>query len=191
MNSSFIENDESIIVVQQQQQNPSNIVLPSSSLLHNLRVRWADPRFRKMLWNILLLSWSWCFGQGMFAIHLSTTTLAATKFANLYLATIPIGSMLIIGTVWSIFLPRAIARFGYRLPFYFAALMAMIGAGLCIVATWYELFWLLIVGASFIGVQVPCTLYYRMVALQFSTPEFASKAIALVAAGGCVSPFIG
>ncbi len=112
-------------------------------------------------------------------------------FANWYLATIPIGTMLFLGTVWSIFLPRAIARFGYRPPFYFGAVMGMIGAGLCIIAAWYKLYWLLIVGAGFIGGQVPCTLYYRLAAVQFSTQEFAQTAIAMVTAGGCLSALMG
>jgi hypothetical protein len=124
-----------------------------------------------MLWNIVLLAWSWCLGEGIFFIQISTTTVAATNFANCYLATIPIGTMLFIGTVWFIFLPRAIARFGYRSPFYFGVLLGMIGAGLCIVATWFKLYSLLIVGAGFIGGQVPCTLYYRLIALQFSTQK--------------------
>ncbi|CAF3367365.1 unnamed protein product, partial [Rotaria sp. Silwood2] len=144
-----------------------------------------------MLWNILLLALSWSLGQGIFFIQISITTLAATSFTNWYLATIPIGSMLFVATVWSVFLPRVILHCGYRPPFYFGALMGMIGAGLCIVATWVKLYWLLIVSATFIGGQVPCTFYYRLAGLQFSTQEFASKAIAMVTAGGCLSAFIG
>ncbi|CAF3817338.1 unnamed protein product [Rotaria sp. Silwood1] len=144
-----------------------------------------------MLWNILLLALSWSLGQGIFFIQISITTLAATSFTNWYLATIPIGSMLFVATIWSVFLPRVIARYGYRPPFYFGALMGMIGAGLCIVAAWFKLYWLLVVSATFIGGQVPCTFYYRLAGLQFSTQEFASKAIAMVTAGGCLSAFIG
>lgn len=144
-----------------------------------------------MLWNILLLAWAWCLGQAVFSIQISVTTVAATSFANSYLATIPIGSMFIVGTIWSIFLPRAVARFGYRRPFYFGALMGMIGATLSIVATWYKRYWLLVVATTFIGGQVPCTLYYRLVALQFSTPEFAQISIAMVTAGGCLSTLMG
>ncbi|CAF4954299.1 unnamed protein product [Rotaria sp. Silwood1] len=183
------ENGESIVVVDEQK--PNDMRRRQFWSLNNLRVHWTDPLFRKMLWNILLLSWSWSLGEGIFFIQISTTTVAATTFANWYLATVPIGTMLCIGTIWSAFLPRAIARFGYRLPFYFGALMGMIGTGLCIVATWYKHYWLLIVAAGFIGGQVPCTLYYRLVALQFSSKEFAPKAIAMVAAGGCLSAVFG
>ncbi|CAF4975620.1 unnamed protein product [Rotaria sp. Silwood1] len=144
-----------------------------------------------MLWNILLLALSWSLGQGIFFIQISITTLAATSFTNWYLATIPIGSMLFVATIWSVFLPRVIARYGYRPPFYFGALMGMIGAGLCIVAAWFKLYWLLVVSAAFIDGQVPCTFYYRLAGLQFSTQKFASKAIAMVTAGGCLSPFFG
>lgn len=174
-----------------EEQGEKNAPLPPFWSLRGQRVRWADPQFRKMLWNIFLLAWSWSLGEGAFFIQISTTTLAATSFANWHLATIPIGCMLLVGTVWSIFLPRAIARFGYRLPLYFGALMGMSGAGICIVATWYRLYWLLVVGAGFLGGQVPCTLYYRLVALQFATAEFAPKAIAMVVAGGCLSSLIG
>ncbi|CAF3631566.1 unnamed protein product [Rotaria sp. Silwood1] len=97
-----------------------------------------------MLWNILLLALSWSLGQGIFFIQISITTLAATSFINWYLATIPIGSMLLVATIWSVFLPRVIARYGYRPPFYFGALLGMIGAGLCIVAAWFKLYWLLV-----------------------------------------------
>ncbi|CAF4815162.1 unnamed protein product, partial [Rotaria sp. Silwood1] len=137
--------------------------------LKGLRARWADPLFRKMLRNILLLAWSWSLGE----------------------ATIPIGCMLFIGTIWSVLLPLAIDRFGYRPPLYIGALMGMTGAAFCMVAAWYKLYWLLVVGASFLGGQVPCTLYYRLLALQFSTQEFAPKAIAMVIAGGCLSSVLG
>lgn len=168
-----------------------NSSLPTFWSIAGQRIRWSDAAFRKMVRNILLLAWSWSLGEGAFFIQISTTTLAATSFANSHLATIPIGSMLLVGTICSIFLPRAIARFGYRLPLYAGALMGMTGASLCIVATWYQKYWLLIVGASFLGGQVPCTLYYRLVALEFSTKEFETKAIALVVAGGCLSSVIG
>jgi MFS family permease len=182
-------NDELIVAVRQEY--PNDMRPRQFWSVHNLRVHFSDPLFRKMFWNILLLSWSWSLGEGIFFIQISTTTVAATTFANWYLASIPIGTMLFTGTVWSVFLPRSIARFGYRPVFYFGALMGMIGAGLCIVATWYKLYWLLILAGAFIGGQIPCTLYYRLVALQFSTEEFSSKAIAMVAAGGCLSAILG
>ncbi len=184
-----VENGESIVDVQRQSLN--DVKPPPFGPLRSFRVHWADPLFRKMLWNIFLLSCSWCLGQAVFYIQLSTTTVVATNFANWHLATIPIGTMLFLGTVWSIFLPRAIARFGYRPPFYFGAMMGMIGAGLCIIATWYKFYWLLIVGAGFIGGQIPCTFYYRLAAIQFSTQEFTQTAIAVVTAGGCLSSLIG
>ncbi|CAF1143666.1 unnamed protein product [Rotaria sordida] len=181
--------DESVGIAQQQ--NRTVIQPPSFWSLNGLRVRWADPLFRKMLRNVFLLACSWSLGQAINYIQISTTTLAATRFTNKHLATIPIGLMLLVGTILSIFLPRAIARFGYRRPFYLGTLMAFIGSGLSIVATWYELYWLLIVSTGFVGGQVPCTLYYRLVALQFSTQEFAPKAIAMVIAGGCFSSILG
>ncbi|CAF3703363.1 unnamed protein product [Rotaria sp. Silwood1] len=144
-----------------------------------------------MLWNVFLLACSWSLGQAVNYIQISTTTIAATSFTNSHLATIPIGLMLLIGTVLSVFLPRAIARFGYRRSFFFGALMGVTGAGLSIVAAWHKLYWLLIVSAGFVGGQLPCTLYYRLVALQFSTQEFAPKAIAMVIAGGCFSAVLG
>ncbi|CAF1256255.1 unnamed protein product [Rotaria magnacalcarata] len=183
--------DESVYIEQQQQQNPTDVQLPSFWSLNGLHARWTDPLFRKMLWNVFLLSCSWSLGQAINYIQVSTTTVAAKSFTNSNLATIPIGVMLLIGTVSSIFLPRAIARFGYRRPFYFGALMGAIGAGLSIVAVWYKLYWLLIVSSGFLGGQLPCTLYYRLVALQFSTPEFAPKAMAMVIAGGCFSSLLG
>ncbi|CAF1430148.1 unnamed protein product [Rotaria sordida] len=182
-------NGESLDIAKQK--NQSEDQPPPFWSISGLRTRWADAQFRKMLWNIFLLSWSWSLGEGVFFIQISTTTLAATNFANWYLATIPIGFMLLVGTIWSVFLPRVVARIGYRPPLYLGALMGMTGAGICIVATWYRLYWLLVIGAGFLGGQVPCTLYYRLVALQFSTPQFASKAIAMVVAGGCLSAVIG
>ncbi|CAF4705182.1 unnamed protein product [Rotaria sp. Silwood1] len=182
-------NGESLNIAKQE--NQPDAQLPPLWSIEGVRARWADAQFRKMLWNIFLLAWSWSLGEGVFFIQISTTTLAATSFANWYLATIPIGSMLLVGTVWSVFLPRAVARCGYRPPLYLGALMGMTGAGICILATWYRLYYLLVLGAAFLGGQVPCTLYYRLIALQFSTPEFAPKAIAMVIAGGCLSSIIG
>ena len=183
------QNRKPMVVEKQQSQN--SVKLPPFWSLRGQRVRWADPAFRRMLWNIFILALSWSLGEGAFFIQISTTTLAATSFTNWHLATIPIGCMLLVGTIWSVFLPRCIARFGCRRPLYFGALMGMTGAGLCIVATWFRLYWLLVVGAAFLGGQVPCTLYYRLLAVQFSTKEFAPKAIAMVVAGGCLSSVIG
>ena len=171
--------------------NVNNIETAPIWSFNGFRARWSTPQFRKMLKNIFLLALSWSLGEGVFFIQISTTTLAATSFADWQLATIPIGLMLFVGTIWSIFLPRAITYFGYRPPLYFGALMGMAGAGLCILATWHRLYWLLTLGAGLLGGQIPCTLYYRLIALQFSTQEFASTAIALVIAGGCMSSVIG
>ena len=170
---------------------PIDSKLPPFFSVKGQRVRWADPAFRRMLWNIFLLACSWSLGEGVFFIQISTTTLAATSFANWYLATIPIGSMLLVGTICAVMLPKAIVRFGYRKPLYFGASMGMFGAGLCILATWHRSYWLLVIGAAILGGQVPCTLYYRLLAVEFSTEEFAPKAIAMVVAGGCLSSVIG
>lgn len=173
------------------EQHSIDIQMPSIWSLNGFRARWTDPLFRKMLRNVFLLSCLWSLGQAINYIQVSTTTIVAKSLTNSNLATMPIGLMLLIGTVLSIFLPRAIGRFGYQAMFYFGALMGAIGAGLCIVATWYKLFWLLIVSSGFVGGQLPCTLYYRMVALQFSTQDFAPKAMAMVIAGGCFSSVLG
>ena len=171
--------------------NHTGTELPPFWSIKGLRLRWADKSFRRMIWNIFLLSCSWCLGEGVFFIQVSTTTMAAISFTKWYLATVPIGCMLFTATVGSLLLPRAVGRFGYRRPLYVGALMGMTGAFICIIATWNRIYWLLIVGAGILGGQVPCTLYYRLVALQFSSTEFAPKAIAAVIAGGCLSSIIG
>jgi hypothetical protein len=58
--------------------------------------RWRNPKFRFMVYNIVLLACGWALGEGAFFIQVSTTSLAATSYTNNYkLATIPIGLMLL------------------------------------------------------------------------------------------------
>ncbi|CAF4698312.1 unnamed protein product, partial [Rotaria socialis] len=56
--------DESVHI-EQQQQNPTDVQLPSFWSLNGLHARWTDPLFRKMLWNVFLLSCSWSLGQAI------------------------------------------------------------------------------------------------------------------------------
>jgi MFS family permease len=110
---------------------------------------------------------------------------------NKALATLP-STMSVIGTALST-VPASLLmkRVGRRLGFMVGALCAMAGGLISVAAMAHGDFWLLTAAALLLGVSVAFAQQYRFAAAETSLPEFRSRAISFVLAGGLAAAFMG
>lgn len=142
--------------------------------------------------NTLLLALQWCLGVAALFIQVSTTSIAASAAAGPHLATLPVGLLLGIAAVSAALVPNLIQNYGSRIVFCTAGLCGVVGALISVAAiAGGATFALLVVGAIPQGYTYACTNNLRFAVMQFTTPEFASRAIAFVIAGGIFSAGIG
>jgi MFS family permease len=111
--------------------------------------------------------------------------------SNKALATLP-STMAVIGTALST-IPASLLmkRVGRRLGFVVGALFATAGGLISVAAMAHGQFWLLTAAALLLGVSVAFAQQYRFAAAETSLPEFRSRAISFVLAGGLAAAFIG
>ena len=82
-------------------------------------------------------------------------------------------------------------RIGRRGGFIVGAIIGILGALLSTAAVFQESFWLLCLGTVVLGMYNGGAQYYRFAAADASPPDFKSKAISLVLAGGLVGGLVG
>ena len=111
--------------------------------------------------------------------------------SNKALATLP-STMSVIGTALST-IPASLLmkRVGRRVGFVVGALCATAGGLISVVAMARGQFWLLTAAALPVGVSAAFAQQYRFAAAETSLPEFRSRAISFVLAGGLAAAFIG
>jgi MFS family permease len=110
---------------------------------------------------------------------------------NKGLATLP-STMAVIGTALST-IPASLLmkRVGRRGGFVVGALCATVGGLISVAALAHGHFWLLTAAALLLGVSVAFAQQYRFAAAETSLPEFRSRAISFVLAGGLAAAFLG
>jgi MFS family permease len=91
-------------------------------------------------------------------------------------------------TVHASLLMRAIGR---RAGFQVGTAIGILGGGVCSLAMYLGLFWLLCVGMGVMGVYTAFGKYYRFAAADVAKPDFRAKAISLTLAGGIVGGILG
>jgi MFS family permease len=111
--------------------------------------------------------------------------------SNKALATLP-STMSVIGTALST-IPASLLmkRVGRRAGFVVGALCGAAGGLISVSAMAYGQFWLLTAAALLLGVSVAFAQQYRFAAAETSLPEFRSRAISFVLAGGLIAAFTG
>ncbi len=110
---------------------------------------------------------------------------------NKALATLPT-SLVIVGTALmtipaSLFMRRA----GRRAGFLVGTAIAAIGGAICAYAALHAAFWPFAAGAFLFGTAAGFAQLYRFAAADTAGPDYRSKAISLVLAGGVVAAFVG
>lgn len=134
--------------------------------------------------------------QGLLLINNSTliTINALTGYAlatNKAIATLPVTTYFLGSALVTLPISFLMKRYGRQTGFRLGALFAIIGALTCATAVFAHNFWLLCVGMLFFGCYFAAGQYYRFAAADTAAPDFKSKAISLVLAGGIVGGFVG
>jgi MFS family permease len=108
------------------------------------------------------------------------------SLATLPVSTVMIGTMLatIPASLW-------MRRVGRRAGFLLGGALGIVGAAICSYALYEASFWLFCFGTVFLGMYNAFAQYYRFAAADVAEPEFKSRAISLVLAGGIVAAFLG
>ena len=107
------------------------------------------------------------------------------------LSTLPLALVPVATTLMTIPAAQFMRRRGRRPGFALAALIGIAGATVAASAVWLENFWLLCGGGLLIGAVNGFATYYRFAAGEVAPPEFRTRAISLVMAGGVVAAFLG
>ncbi len=142
--------------------------------------------------NVLLLTLTQATSSTSVTLIAAVGSLAGYALAsNKALATLP-STMAVIGTALST-IPASLLmkRVGRRVGFVVGALCAMTGGLISMAAMARGQFWLLVAAALFLGVSMAFAQQYRFAAAETSLPEFRSRAISFVLAGGLAAAFIG
>ncbi|MGH7344950.1 MAG: MFS transporter, partial [Candidatus Rokuibacteriota bacterium] len=142
--------------------------------------------------NVLLLTLTQATSSTSVTLIAAVGALAGYALAsNKALATLP-STMAVIGTALST-IPASLLmkRVGRRVGFVVGALCATVGGLLSVAAMAHGQFWLLTAAALFLGSSVAFAQQYRFAAAETSLPEFRSRAISFVLAGGLAAAFIG
>ena len=142
--------------------------------------------------NVLLLTLTQATSSTSVTLIAAVGSLAGYALAsNKALATLP-STMAVIGTALST-IPASLLmkRVGRRVGFVVGAVCAMAGGLISVAAMARGQFWLLVAAALFLGVSVAFAQQYRFAAAETSLPEFRSRAISFVLAGGLAAAFIG
>jgi MFS family permease len=145
-------------------------------------------RFR----NVLLLTLAQATSSTSVTVVAAVGSLAGYALAaDKAFATLP-STMSVIGTALST-IPASLfmKRVGRRLGFVGGALCAAAGGLISVAAMARGEFWLLTAAALLLGVSVAFAQQYRFAAAETSLPEFKSRAISFVLAGGLAAAFIG
>lgn len=142
--------------------------------------------------NVLVLAVSQAL---MLSAIVLAMTLGALVGANLApdkgLATLPIAAM-VVGTALTT-LPAAafMRRTGRRAGFVFGAVLGLAGGLGAALGLYWQSFALFVLAHVLMGAYQGFANYYRFAAAESASPDFASRAISLVIAGGVVAAVLG
>ena len=107
------------------------------------------------------------------------------------LATLPVTCWVLGGAMATFPASFLMKRVGRRGGFTVGASIGLIGTATSVTALWMGSFWLLCLGTLTFGMCNGFGQYFRFAAAEAAGPEFRSKAISLVLAGGLVGGFVG
>lgn len=123
---------------------------------------------------------------------ISIGTLAADTLArNKLFVTVPATAYIIGGGLATLPISLLMKRYGRRAGFILGCVFGMVGGALATTAMALHSFWLLCVAALVAGVYTGAGGFYRFAAADATGPDFRSKAISLVLAGGIIGGVFG
>jgi MFS family permease len=107
------------------------------------------------------------------------------------LATLPVTSYVIGAALTTLPVSHLMRRVGRINGFTIGTLIGILGALICGYAVYSHSFWMLCAGTLVMGIYNASGQYYRFAAADVASPDFKSKAISLVMAGGLVGGILG
>jgi len=107
------------------------------------------------------------------------------------LATLPVTAYVIGAALTTLPVSHLMRRIGRINGFTIGTLIGILGALICGYAVYTHNFWLLCAGTLVMGIYNASGQYYRFAAADVASPDFKSKAISLVLAGGLVGGVLG
>jgi predicted MFS family arabinose efflux permease len=142
--------------------------------------------------NLILLT----LCQGLFltnnVVFIAINGLVGLRLAPQgWMATLPVMGYVVGGALSTALVARSQARFGRRGSFQIGLVVAMLSAGLCLLAAVTQQFWLLCAATLVAGYYSANGQLYRFAAAELAAPEFREKAVSLVLAGGLIGAVAG
>ncbi len=107
------------------------------------------------------------------------------------LATLPVTAYVIGAALTTLPVSHLMRRVGRINGFTIGTLIGILGALICGYAVYSHSFWMLCFGTLVMGIYNASGQYYRFAAADVASPDFKSKAISLVMAGGLVGGVLG
>jgi MFS family permease len=111
--------------------------------------------------------------------------------ADKSLATLPVTAYVIGAAMTTLPVSHLMRRIGRVNGFSLGTLIGILGAMFCGYAVYIQSFWALCLGTLVMGIYNASGQYYRFAAADVASPDFKSKAISLVMAGGLVGGVLG
>ncbi|MGI9332630.1 MAG: MFS transporter [Gammaproteobacteria bacterium] len=142
--------------------------------------------------NLLVLACCQALYMTSNTLVISTSALVGIALAPVpSMATLPLGLQFLASMAIALPASLLMRRFGRRAGFRLGAAAGLAAGALCVLAIWYELFWLMCVSGLLYGLASGTGSFYRFAAADSVAPERKARAISLVLAGGLVAAFIG
>jgi len=149
----------------------------------------AVPHFRR---NLSLLAVCWSIVAITNLLNVSASALVGHMLAeNKALATLPIALQWVGIALCTVPASYVMSKIGRQGGFMVAGVVVCLGAGLAILGLYERGFATYSVGSLLLGAGQGFAWYYRFAAAEVSPPEWRSRAISLVFAGGVISGLVG
>lgn len=142
--------------------------------------------------NVLLLACAQALFQTSSVLTVTISGLAGRSLApHAGLATLPIAMMVVGGAATMIPASLLMQRFGRKAGFLAGTALGMAAGAVAAWGVAQESFLLLVIGNLLVGAYQGFAQFYRFAAGEAASPEFRSRAISWVIAGGIVAAFAG
>ncbi|NKB61525.1 MAG: MFS transporter [Gammaproteobacteria bacterium] len=142
--------------------------------------------------NLLLLAVCQALMLSSISMMMSSSALVGIEIAPTErLATLPV-ALIYVG-VMSMLIPASLLmqKYGRRLGFAIGATFGIIGGALASIGVYQSSFTTFCIASVLLGIAHSFSQFYRFAAAEVATPDYRSRAISWVLAGGIVAAFVG
>lgn len=142
--------------------------------------------------NVVILALCQALSMTGSSLVMTVSAIVGTMIAaDKTMATLPLAFQMTAMMLTTIPASMAMKRFGRRAGFLFGIMVGICGALLATFAIFERNFVLLCTASCVMGIQMGFAQFYRFAAADTAKPDFKSKAISLVLAGGVIAAVLG